>query len=1588
MTHLLLRLLLLYGGLLVSSPPARTTSAAAATKTVPPVTGATVAETTTRPHPDAVGTLLFPVARQRSEWSWPAGGYQRTTGNGGRTTTTTAAAAVAASSDLAISQHVTPPATSTTTAVMGTAQVAGMVLRYRGHLPTAGVRWVAGVLSTPDAADQRQWVRAFLGTYMHVVFLVEAGAGHALLREAQKHQDLLFFDIPATYSGQNSSLVKKVLGFFRAVLVHCPGTRFVVKTDHDSAFDVFRLQEEAESLPSPVYLGKIWGGGTTSLPAQTVHRNPASKHYIPRHVYARDTFHPYAAGCGYALDTVAMQLILELAALPQTVLPAEDTWVGKLAELAGITPRHGQYMLLADIIRPRIPTQRNMRSFYANLWEQPFLEDGISERTCRRGMLCPRQLNDIVTLLDGTEPYRRFKLLVPDRVEGHPDHKVFVQVKVGNHIREIATLISHKLFGERVLDVEDRIVAVIRDALLPSSLQLPVPAVSSLQPGVPAASQPRQTKTNSLKKTSCDLRRYAKRMCTLPEFPKGSDLIPMATVDTFQSCTSGIGEWHLILVWGHGLRHFKAIFDMIRDSLPSVWVASQTVVPIASMDKLVHAMYRKEMQTIGHQIWTQLQYLQDLPFDRVAVLTVFDPTPKWTTYGKHGTVWEIRANARLMELKQRIQESFNPKPQHNPDAERDIYGLYSHRHVMHVSDTQEDLAEKLHFLGQQDTQSFIDAFPRCWADDAAVTADPGKAPTPRVVHTVAPPPLAVLAPAMRPRAPAPPDSQGYTVEIVHLSSLRFPTGSSATASHAIKNAPLDLNEYPICITEPDGATRRSYVLVEAKVDEKEKEKGSPTSGQLRIVDGAHWVAAAAAHGVTRIEVIVLGGKARRNGIVPMPCIGSVDGVDYDQQTPALKVSQGLRTLTHCGIAFVVLKVSDPARFPTGVRWGDRVDLLVRGTALEAIECLRSVFTNVQVAELGPAHLRLLSSLQIGTFGFDVHGQLPLRKFRAHRLWKAELFDHSLPHLSPLGFQWRSPSPTDEAALRLHAWHDEVRGPTYSLQDLHWVAEHPGILFPLPQVNAGTSDEGYSTMRTHGQLQILDPFCARRSRTGGMSTGTAKVIPLQVLIFSKNRPMQLLVLLRSIAEHAIDWRQVDSITVIASATNADFVHGYILVQRSFPCVQFRWDMSPGLFHRQVLWALSPRQPEFTLTLVDDNVFLRPVAFADMTLAMRSYPLYSLSIRMHPGIVRSYTYGEDTPPPVALLSQPLAGGHVDKVVLVWDTCSADASGDWAYPESIASDVFRTRELRKVFQEISFKGPNAMEAEFVRYMTLYRQATKLSAVSGALGTRPVAIVVPHNQVQTASPGNKFSREGESLLRGISADEMNRILLSGEKILSVPDATDFEDVSFSATQGVLKTFRWVNVTISARRGHVLSEGAPTQASQPPISSLNMNFLNFLGAGDNNPKPFQETVCAKASSTVQHYFEALGLWGWAGSLYAYHGHDRIFARRVAELSTSVSIASLLRRVSVFTEGSWPQAAAYSVHARLALLLHSIFAINKARTALDMKVLRVVQTLLARLMELEQQWLRAVEKIAFQCIYLELQAAAGDLPSLLPKIKI
>jgi len=326
------------------------------------------------------------------------------------------------------------------------------------------------------------------------------------------------------------------------------------------------------------------------------------------------------------------------------------------------------------------------------------------------------------------------------------------------------------------------------------------------------------------------------------------------TPNTASPCVASNGTWHLMLVWGHGLPHYEGIVDSIHDSVPSAWIAFQKVVSIKSVDDLVTEVYSDDVARVGgSHIASKTGYLQSVAAE-VGVLVVYDPFPDFQEYGEEK--WAITANKHLVDLKWAVRQRFNPKLQ--PNAKRDSKGLYSHNHVVHVSDSASGVDEILLFLGLHATTSYLRSHTEI--------ATPWFLPPPRTygVERVRLDSLRIGCAVSIGKCRA-----GENVAVGDSPHYAFATGNQAlyadyyregrvkgylTDDHTPKafqrlQSQFVPDEYPSCVCGFDGIERRSMILV---------------NEHNRVLEGAHRAALLmTADHEEEVEVVRVGVSGQR-----------------------------------------------------------------------------------------------------------------------------------------------------------------------------------------------------------------------------------------------------------------------------------------------------------------------------------------------------------------------------------------------------------------------------------------------------------------------------------------------------------------------------------------------------------------------------------------------------------------------------------------------------------------------------------------------------------------------------------------------------
>jgi len=156
------------------------------------------------------------------------------------------------------------------------------------------------------------------------------------------------------------------------------------------------------------------------------------------------------------------------------------------------------------------------------------------------------------------------------------------------------------------------------------------------------------------------------------------------------SCMPAGGMAHLMIVWGHGLTFLPEILKAIH-AVDGVHLIHQKEVRLPSLDAAIDEIYHddKAGRRGGKaRIAAKSKFLYKLPNAKdIHVLVMYDTAP---------TVKTAKINQRMVKLKWALRKRFNPKL--TPDGKRNGYGVYSHNHVVHISDTDEGVDDLLKFF--------------------------------------------------------------------------------------------------------------------------------------------------------------------------------------------------------------------------------------------------------------------------------------------------------------------------------------------------------------------------------------------------------------------------------------------------------------------------------------------------------------------------------------------------------------------------------------------------------------------------------------------------------------------------------------------------------------------------------------------------------------------------------------------------------------------------------------------------------------------------------------------------------------------------
>ncbi len=250
--------------------------------------------------------------------------------------------------------------------------------------------------------------------------------------------------------------------------------------------------------------------------------------------------------------------------------------------------------------------------------------------------------------------------------------------------------------------------------------------------------------------------------------------------------------------------------------------------------------------------------------------------------------------------------------------------------------------------------------------------------------------------------------------------------------------------------------------------------------------------------------------------------------------------------------------------------------------------------------------------------------------------------------------------------------------------------------------------------------------------------------LEIIVFSKDRPIQLYALIES---YFYNSKVTNPITVIYKCSHEGFTKAYHEIENEFSDIRF---IEEDNFRDVLIRTVEQLDASRLLFLVDDIIFTREFN----TLSFNKYDLKKMvpSLRLGENIVYSYTHQKNILQPKLKTN----GLHVE-----WNWIKLNSY--WSYPLSVDGHIFDRNEMLFMLKRINFKAPNSLEdALQIFSKALYKR-------KGVSYKNSVLVNIPWNLVQT---------EIVNLHENVSTEELLRHWNDGNKI----DISFFQNIDNSS--------------------------------------------------------------------------------------------------------------------------------------------------------------------------------------------------------------
>lgn len=220
----------------------------------------------------------------------------------------------------------------------------------------------------------------------------------------------------------------------------------------------------------------------------------------------------------------------------------------------------------------------------------------------------------------------------------------------------------------------------------------------------------------------------------------------------------------------------------------------------------------------------------------------------------------------------------------------------------------------------------------------------------------------------------------------------------------------------------------------------------------------------------------------------------------------------------------------------------------------------------------------------------------------------------------------------------------------------------------------------------------------------------------LIIFSKDRPLQLYALLESV-EHYI--QGLASISVLFLATDQEYAKAYQQIIKRFKNVRFVAQVpkrNRSDFQENTLMLFGSTPSRYIIFAVDDIIVKDYIDIENDIILLEQTGSYGFYYRLGTHLNFCHPMNQHQPVPPF---ESLGNGCITWIF-------GQGTGDWGYPSTIDMTLYRKDDIRSVLTTMHYASPNLMEGHWSRHQR------SLMRHKGICYELSKVVNIPLNQVQ----------------------------------------------------------------------------------------------------------------------------------------------------------------------------------------------------------------------------------------------------------------